>query len=79
MSSAGRSHATDASPLAWLDTVAAQRRQSGLRRVLRSRPADSAAVDLASNDYLGLARHPEVIDGAVRALRTWGEIGRAHV
>ena len=72
MSSAGRFHATDASPLAWLETVAAQRRQSGLQRTLRSRPADSAVVDLASNDYLGLARHPEVIDGAVRALRIWG-------
>ena len=72
MSSAGRSPATDASPLAWLETVAAQRRQYGLGRTLRSRPADCAVVDLASNDYLGLARHPEVIDGAVRALRTWG-------
>jgi 8-amino-7-oxononanoate synthase len=29
-------------------------------------------VDLASNDYLGLAQHPEVIDAGVRALRTWG-------
>jgi 8-amino-7-oxononanoate synthase len=29
-------------------------------------------VDLASNDYLGLSRHPEVIEGAVAALRTWG-------
>lgn len=72
MSSAGRFHATDASPLAWLETVAAQRRQSGLQRTLRSRSADSGLVDLASNDYLGLARHPEVIDGAVRALRIWG-------
>lgn len=72
MSFAGRSHATDASPLAWLETVAAQRRQSGLARTMRSRPADAALVDLASNDYLGLARHPDVIDGAVRALRTWG-------
>ena len=72
MSFAGRSHTIDASPLAWLETVAAQRRQSGLQRTLRSRPADGALVDLASNDYLGLARHPEVIDGAIRALRAWG-------
>ena len=29
-------------------------------------------VDLASNDYLGLSQHPEVIEGGVAALRTWG-------
>lgn len=63
---------TDTSPLAWLDDVAEQRRRAGLHRVLRRRPAAEPDVDLASNDYLGLARHPEVIDGGVRALRTWG-------
>lgn len=63
---------TDVSPLAWLDANEQQRRQSGLRRALRTRPAVTCEVDLASNDYLGLAQHPEVIDGGVRALRTWG-------
>jgi 8-amino-7-oxononanoate synthase len=63
---------TDTSPLAWLDDVEQQRRQAGLRRTLRSRPAAGVEVDLASNDYLGLARHPDVIDAAVRAVRTWG-------
>ena len=63
---------TDTSPLAWLDTAAHQRRQAGLRRALRSRPAVGCEVDLASNDYLGLSQHPEVIDAGVRALRTWG-------
>jgi len=29
-------------------------------------------IDLASNDYLGLARDPRVIAGAVRAAREWG-------
>jgi 8-amino-7-oxononanoate synthase len=29
-------------------------------------------LDLASNDYLGLSQHPDVIDGGVEALRTWG-------
>ncbi len=29
-------------------------------------------VDLAGNDYLGLGRHPAVVEGAARALRTWG-------
>ncbi len=60
------------SPLAWLDGAHEQRRQAGLRRSLRARPAIGVQVDLASNDYLGLAQHPEVIDAGVRALRTWG-------
>jgi 8-amino-7-oxononanoate synthase len=63
---------TDISPLSWLDEVERQRRQAGLRRALRPRPAMTTEVDLASNDYLGLSRHPEVIDAGVRALRTWG-------
>ena len=29
-------------------------------------------LDLASNDYLDLARHPAVVEAAVDALRTWG-------
>lgn len=62
----------DLSPLSWLDSVESQRRQAGLRRTLRARPAVSAEVDLASNDYLGLSRHPEVIEAGVRALRIWG-------
>ncbi|KUI21725.1 8-amino-7-oxononanoate synthase [Mycobacterium sp. IS-1496] len=60
------------SPLAWLDDVADQRRAAGLRRALRSRPPGGTAVDLASNDYLGLSTHPRVVEGAVRALREWG-------
>ena len=60
------------SPLAWLDTVEQQRRQAGLRRSLRARPAVACELDLASNDYLGLSQHPAVIDGGVTALRTWG-------
>jgi 8-amino-7-oxononanoate synthase len=60
------------SPLAWLDDVAEQRRAAGLRRSLRVRQDGDVEVDLASNDYLGLSRHPRVIDGGVRALHTWG-------
>src|SRR5882757_6909725 len=60
------------SPLAWLDEVEQQRRAAGLRRSLRTRPPVGAELDLASNDYLGLSQHPEVIDGGVEALRTWG-------
>jgi 8-amino-7-oxononanoate synthase len=62
----------DASPLAWLAEVEQQRKQAGLRRSLRPRPAVATELDLASNDYLGLSQHPDVIDGGVTALRTWG-------
>lgn len=62
----------DVSPLAWLDGVEQQRRQAGLRRSLRPRPAVAVELDLASNDYLGLSQHPDVIDGGVQALRAWG-------
>ncbi|CAL9600613.1 8-amino-7-oxononanoate synthase [Streptomyces sp. enrichment culture] len=56
----------------WIDAQAHTRRRAGLVRTLRPRPADAPLLDLASNDYLGLARHPEVTEGAARAARTWG-------
>ena len=62
----------EVSPLAWLDDVERQRRAAGLRRSLRARPPVGAELDLASNDYLGLSQHPDVINGGVAALRTWG-------
>ncbi|BBZ44462.1 8-amino-7-oxononanoate synthase [Mycobacterium parmense] len=62
----------DASPLAWLSQRETQRREAGLRRTLRPRPAVATELDLASNDYLGLSQHPDVIEGGVAALRIWG-------
>ncbi|MFI2373886.1 8-amino-7-oxononanoate synthase [Streptomyces sp. NPDC018964] len=56
----------------WIDEQAELRRRAGLVRTLRPRAADTPLLDLASNDYLGLARHPEVTEGAARAARTWG-------
>ncbi|BBY47809.1 8-amino-7-oxononanoate synthase [Mycolicibacterium arabiense] len=68
-----RSFPTSAlSPLSWLEDVERQRRAAGLRRSLRARPPVGTELDLASNDYLGLAAHRAVIDGGVEALRTWG-------
>ena len=60
--------------LDWLDSLAASRREAGLRRALTPRPraAAGAPLDLASNDYLGLSRNPRVIEGAVRSVREWG-------
>ncbi|MFH8341824.1 8-amino-7-oxononanoate synthase [Streptomyces sp. AM6-12] len=56
----------------WIEEQARARHRAGLGRRLSPRPADSPLLDLASNDYLGLARHPEVTEGAARAARTWG-------
>jgi 8-amino-7-oxononanoate synthase len=63
---------TETSPLAWLDDADQRRREAGLHRTLRPRPAVTFELDLASNDYLGLSQHPAVIEGGVAALRIWG-------
>lgn len=65
--------APDRSPaLDWLDAAAADRAARHVRRVLSPRAAEDGVIDLASNDYLGLGRHPEVVDAAVAATRRWG-------
>ncbi|MDF3299566.1 8-amino-7-oxononanoate synthase [Streptomyces tropicalis] len=56
----------------WIDEQARARRRAGLVRTLRPRPADSPLLDLAGNDYLGLARHPAVTGAAADAARVWG-------
>ncbi len=62
-----------ADPLARLRATAAARQAAGLRRRLRPRPAGGdGLLDLASNDYLGLARDPRVVAGAVAAAHEWG-------
>jgi 8-amino-7-oxononanoate synthase len=56
----------------WLAETARARTDAGLRRVLRPREPVEPLIDLASNDYLGLARDPRVVEAGVAALRTWG-------
>ncbi|MGV1080752.1 MAG: 8-amino-7-oxononanoate synthase [Candidatus Nanopelagicales bacterium] len=57
----------------WLDQRASQRHQAGLRRRLSPRQAISPNhLDLASNDYLGLATDPRVISAAAAAAGVWG-------
>jgi 8-amino-7-oxononanoate synthase len=59
----------------WLDALeraAESRSKAGLTRRLRPRPADDSVVDLAGNDYLGLAAHPEVVGASASALRAYG-------
>ena len=55
-----------------LERLARTRAKAGLTRRLRPRDAGDDVVDLAGNDYLGLARHPEVIAAATRALSAYG-------
>lgn len=50
----------------------AERRYRGLHRELRPRSADARLIDLASNDYLSLARDPRVVAAAADASQRWG-------
>ena len=69
----------------WLDTTRAAREARGLARTARVRvdpahpggAAGGGLVDLASNDYLGLARDPRVVAAGMSALRTYGAGARA--
>ncbi|WP_295651186.1 8-amino-7-oxononanoate synthase, partial [uncultured Dietzia sp.] len=63
---------THSPTLDWLDAAAANRRARHLHRALRPRTAGDGVLDLASNDYLGLGTHPEVLEGAIAATRRWG-------
>ncbi|RLK55572.1 8-amino-7-oxononanoate synthase [Actinokineospora cianjurensis] len=56
----------------WLDAHADDRRRAGLARQLRPRGHDSDLLDLAGNDYLGLARDKRVTGSAAAAALRWG-------
>jgi len=62
------------SPLTdFLDASAADLAARGLTRRLRARAAgETAQLNLAGNDYLGLSTDPRLVDAAVAATRTWG-------
>lgn len=57
---------------AWLEASSVTREQAGMTRRLSARASEDDGIDLAGNDYLGLRRHPAVVDGAVAAVREWG-------
>lgn len=56
----------------WLDVEAEKRAGAGLVRQLRPRPAKSDELDLAGNDYLGLAHDKRVAGAAAAAALRWG-------
>ncbi|MCW2600588.1 MAG: 8-amino-7-oxononanoate synthase [Frankiales bacterium] len=57
-------------PWDWLEQARRDVRARGLVR--RLDPGSADLLDLASNDYLGLARHPAVVAGAVAAVEQFG-------
>lgn len=61
---------------AWLDDLARARLQAldvaGLRRRLRASDAGPPLIDVASNDYLGLRRHPHLVARACAWTREHG-------
>ncbi len=59
-----------ADPWRWLEEARADVRARGLVR--RLDPGEPGLLDLASNDYLGLARHPDVVAGARAAASSYG-------
>ncbi len=59
-------------PDPWLIEQARARAEAGLHRELIPRYLAEDTVDLAGNDYLGLATHPEVVAAAVEAVQQWG-------
>ncbi|WP_353107621.1 8-amino-7-oxononanoate synthase [Gordonia sp. (in: high G+C Gram-positive bacteria)] len=57
---------------AWLADVAERTGAAGLHRAPVARQPGATEINLASNDYLGLSTHPDVIAGAHAAIDTWG-------
>src|SRR5215470_6660193 len=57
---------------AWLAAQAAEREEQGLTRRLADSDRGEPLLDLAGNDYLGLARDRRVVAGAVAAAQAYG-------
>lgn len=65
-------HSEPESVFDWLDVDAQKRAEAGLVRRLRPRAATEDVLDLAGNDYLGLARDKRVAGAAAAAALRWG-------
>ncbi|WP_416346385.1 8-amino-7-oxononanoate synthase [Arthrobacter sp. MI7-26] len=62
---------------AWLEQQAAVRERRGLVRTPLTRLDGDSEVDLASNDYLGLATDPRLAEAAREAIGRWGTGARS--
>lgn len=60
------------SMIQWLEGQSAIRERRGLVRRPLPRAVGEKIIDLASNDYLGLATDPRVVGAAADAARMWG-------
>jgi 8-amino-7-oxononanoate synthase len=47
------------------------------RHLLRAEPAEPSGIDFTSNDYLGLARHPRLVEAMCAAAQEYGAGSRA--
>ncbi len=72
MSGRGGRADQQAGPFDWLEAHAAERVAAGLRRRVNPRRSEETVLDLAGNDYLGLARDPRVREAAALAAKEWG-------
>ena len=63
---------SNSSFLAWLAAQAAEREEHGLTRRLTESDRGEPLLDLAGNDYLGLARDARVVAGAIAAAQVYG-------
>ena len=61
----------------WLRAQAESRESAELVRALHDSDDGRALLDLAGNDYLGLARDPRVVEGAIAAAHAFGSGARA--
>ncbi|MDZ4199336.1 MAG: 8-amino-7-oxononanoate synthase [Kiritimatiellia bacterium] len=65
-------------PEAWIPEQLERLEAQGLRRYLSVQPFGGSSgipgnvINLASNDYLGLARHPEVLRASILAMQQYG-------
>jgi 8-amino-7-oxononanoate synthase len=56
----------------WVDEQCRTIRSAGRWRQITTFDPDSGVVSFASNDYLGLTRHPRVQAAAIDAIERWG-------
>jgi 8-amino-7-oxononanoate synthase len=61
----------------WMNSVEQAGRERILHGIQRALPREVAPLSFADNDYLGLARHPRVIEAAIHAIRNSGTSARA--
>ncbi len=54
------------------DDALEERHVNDLQRKLISRENDDQVIDLSNNDYLRLARNPQVIKASIEAMQKWG-------